>query len=122
MQRYEIRITSRFAAPSGPSYLNSAASGGSVYTTTDKPGYYEVFEISPKAYRQMVVLENNWLVSHGHDTATTFVDTVEFGIVRKSENFWDLGILNMRVQQLAELGRPTIGSPPKEGEPAATAK
>ena len=114
MARYNIRLTSGYVNPSGKNFLNSAASGGSVYTTMDKPGYYDVFEISPKACQQMVILEQNWLVSHGYNTASTYVDVVEFGIVQKSTNFWDLGILKMEVQQLAELGHPQISSSDQE--------
>ena len=106
MARYDIRITSKFVSQTGPSYLNSAASGGSVYLPGNKPGYYEVFEISPKAYRQMVVLEQNWLVSHGCDPSSTYADTVEFGIVQTSPGQWDLGITRMEVRQLAEIGNP----------------
>jgi len=125
MNRYDIRITQRFISQSGPSYLSSASAGGGVYRPTDKPGYYEVFEISPKAYEHMVVLEQNWLVSHGYDPRTTSVDIVEFGIVQKTPNFWDLDILRMEVQQVAEIGRPTIPAEPTEspesGRPPAPA-
>lgn len=119
MARYDIRVTTRYAAPTGGSFLSSAASNGSVYTPTDKPGYYDVFEISPKACQQMVVLEQNWLLSRGYDTSSTYVDTVEFGIVRKAANFWDLGILKMNVQQLAQLGHPSFApaAPPPTPTP-----
>jgi len=117
MTRYEIRITQRFVSQSGPSYLNSAASGGSVYRPTDKPGYYEVFEISPKAYRRMVVLEQNWLVAHGYDPRTARVDVVEFGIVPISPNFWDLDILRMAVQRVSEIGKPSLDPAPTPAAP-----
>ncbi|MBN1867052.1 hypothetical protein JW916_07135 [Candidatus Sumerlaeota bacterium] len=110
--RYDIHITTRYLdKPGGLSYLSSAASGGSVYHPADKPGYYEVFEISEKAFRQMVVLENEWLVSHGYDPGSTFVDTVEFGIVERSPGYWDLGILNIKVQEYTPLGKPTTTKP-----------
>ena len=117
MARYDIRITSgRFMHQSGPSYLNSAASGGSVFTPQQAPGVYDVFEISPKAYQRMVVLEHNWLVSRGYNPRETRVDTVEFGIVRKGSIF-DLGILKMQVQSLTEIGKPALDAGAPGGLP-----
>ena len=117
MARYDIRITSgRFMQQSGLSYLNSAASRGSVFTPQQAPGVYDVFEISPKAYQRMVVLEHNWLVSRGYNPRETRVDTVEFGIVRKGSVF-DLGILKMQVQSLTEIGKPSYEPGPPEGLP-----
>ena len=107
MDKYAIQIRTKYVDSLGPSYLNSAASGGTVYTTTNKPGMYEVFEISAKAYKQMIWLEQDYLSTHGYSPKTCRIDSVEFGIVQKGSD-WDLGILDIKVQQLAEIGKPKI--------------
>jgi hypothetical protein len=105
--RYDMKISKRFVESVAPSFLSSAATGTSVYHATNKTGYYEVFEISEKAHRQMLWLEQNYLVSHGHDTRKARVDKVTFGIVEKVEGFWDLAITDIKVQVFTPIGEKT---------------
>lgn len=116
MNRYNIRVYKAFVDETGPSFLSSAATGGTVYRQSNKAGYFEVMEISPKANTRMMWLEQQWLVSHGYEPRTTRIDTVEFGIVEREPGFWDLGIIRMEVQELAQVGKPTIGATTKEWE------
>ena len=67
--------------------------------------------IAEKEYKQMVWLEKEWLNSHGYDPRRTLVEMVEFGIVEVTQGTWDLGILDIKVRELTEVGSPTIDAP-----------
>jgi hypothetical protein len=118
MMHYDIRVNTRYVDQIGPSYLNSAASGGSVYSPVDKPGYYEVFEISPRAFERMVWLENQWLVSHGCNPDKTLVDSVAFGIVRSesAKDGWDIGIVDIKYRRVDDLSARSLAPAPIEKE------
>lgn len=107
-KRYDIRILKKWVDNSPTNYLNSVASGGSVYRPATEPGYYEVFELSEKVFKHMSWLENQWLVRRGYDPKETLVDEVEFGLVRDAAGQWDLGIRKLKVQELARVGRPEL--------------
>ncbi len=106
-KRYDMKITQRYTESVAPSFLTSAATGKTVYHATGKAGYHEVFEISPKAQRQMVWLEHNYLISHGYDTHKSRVDKVTFGIVEKIDGFWDLAITDIEIKVFTPLGEKT---------------
>ena len=112
MDRYNIRITQQYVSNAAPSYLNSAATGGSVYHPSTRPGYYEVFVISAEAQKKMWYLETRYLQNHGYEPGSAMVDTVEFGVVRDPETKdWDLGILHIEVRQTRPVNAPTIDAP-----------
>jgi hypothetical protein len=119
MDRYSIHITHRYVESiNSLNYLSSVATGNAVFHPTNKPGDYEVFEISPDAHRRMVWLEQNYLVTHGYDPASTKLDRVDFGIVETSPGTWDLGILSIKVNQFGQLGIPDVASPRPATAPA----
>ncbi|MFP4382226.1 MAG: hypothetical protein ACLFUS_17120 [Candidatus Sumerlaeia bacterium] len=98
--RYGIRKTRGYVKPTGSRYLSGASSGGTTFNPVSEEGDYEVLVIPAAAQHHMMSLEQNWLVSHGYNTRTTQVESVEFGIEKRDDE-WVLDILDIKVRPLA---------------------
>lgn len=100
-QRFGITRSSGLVTASDlkPGYLSGLELGGDQYRPATKPGYYDnIVGLSTAACRKMAEMEREWLIRHGHDPDRAILERVEFGIVQKQENFWDLDILEIRVK------------------------
>ncbi len=113
MERYGIHNDEGLIETVRPSFLSSASIGDKVYHATGRTGYYEYFVIPEKAQRQMAWLEQNYMNSHGYTPATARVDRVVFGAVRRIDDQWDLGILEIKVRRFAPLGESSDAAPPE---------
>ncbi|NQU43592.1 hypothetical protein HQ520_09915 [bacterium] len=100
MRRYGIRRERRLVTPGGSSYLNSISVGGVEYGVPREAGINEVIALPERALSKMIALEQMWLVARNYDPRTTQVKRVEFGVVQQSEGKWDLGIVDIEVQDL----------------------
>ncbi|HUT24107.1 MAG TPA: hypothetical protein VM492_07190 [Sumerlaeia bacterium] len=108
-RRYGVRILRGYVQkPNAYSYLSTVSVGDKVYHGADEPGYYEIFALSSEATVKLFSLEQAWLDSHGYAPGTARVDAVVFGIVAVREGYWDLGILEIKVQRYHQIGDSTI--------------
>jgi hypothetical protein len=108
-RRYGIKIVRGYVhKPNAYSYLSAVSVGDKVYHGADEPGYYEIFALSSEATVKLFSLEQAWLDSHGYTPGTARVDTVVFGIVEVREGYWDLGVLDIKVQRYHQVGDSTV--------------
>ncbi len=101
LDRYEIRIVTRFVAPgeSSGTYLSRAVTNDATYYPHHAPGQYEVFEISAKAQHKLKTLEYEHMKAAGFDPSRDRLVQIVFGIVPVKGGY-DLGVLDLRAERL----------------------
>lgn len=101
LERYAITRETRFTQPTGGrGFLNAAVTESGTYRNVDKPGYYEVMVLSPKALNMMTTREIDALNAKGYDPKTSRVRKVVFGIVMNSRGEYDLGVTDLEVESI----------------------
>lgn len=100
-RKYHIRID-RNVAPSAsqPSFLNAAVTGEGTFKNAPVDGPRDVFVLSPTAVSMMAYLERMALTKQGFDPTRTRVREIRFGIVKNAENEWDLGVTELKCEDV----------------------
>ena len=99
--KYDIRIVRKFVRDQNSryTYLNTAETREGLFRSQRGMGFYNVFSLTPKAIAKMSQLETEEILRRGYDPNRTRVIQVRFGIV-KTGNEYDLGIIEMKVEEL----------------------
>jgi hypothetical protein len=100
-RKYHIRID-RNVPPSVPqrSFLNAAVTGEGTFQNAPVDGLRDVFVLSPTAVGMMAHLERNALSKRGFDPRRTRVREIQFGIVKNEKDEWDLGVTELKCEEI----------------------
>ena len=100
LNTYGIRITRKFISGEGSlRYLNQAKLQDKTFFSKEGAGYYEVFEIPPRALKKLTSLERDEMIRRGLDPDSTRVVKIVFGIV-KNDNEYDLGVKEFEYEEV----------------------
>lgn len=104
MAKYRLRITQKVVSgESNQNFLSSAATGkGDRYFSggSNRPGLYQVFELSRESVAKMSRLEEEEIRRREMDPEKTRVKHVVFGITEPQPAQYDLGILQFEAEPL----------------------
>ncbi len=99
--RYGIRYDHRYTTPSaGRGFLNAATTEAGSFSNTQRPGYYEVLVLSPKAIHAMSLLEREAMLDKGFEPRRDRVRKVVFGIVMNRQGEYDLGVTDLEIERV----------------------
>ncbi|MEQ8821481.1 MAG: hypothetical protein RLY93_14680 [Sumerlaeia bacterium] len=102
MQRYDIRMTTRYVSGTNPQmksgFLNAATTSGGTFTDQLTEGVADVFILSTLAISRMASLETQALMERDFDPRRSRIRRVEFGVVVNQNREWDLGVIDIEIE------------------------
>ncbi len=101
LTRYGIKQERRRTkAQGGRNYLNAAKTDDGIYENTAREGYYEVMVLSNYSFRMMAMMEVEALQRRGYNPSKSRIRSISFGIVLNADGEYDLGVVNIEVEQV----------------------